>query len=235
MGQNNCRTIASQLAKNGKCGTDLLDMSYTAATQMIEDHLSWHMCPGDDLVSWTSSLLFALQHAIRRKTKDLPPPSSAEICICVIDTFKFDSGLFRSASALMQQFGISVVTCYNYKPEDLAHEYLTQGTLNITGKSATTSLESLIDAGMYELFPELETSKDFLYTRVLELRANFFASVFPTSDAAFARIKLLASKCFRDDWVWPLTIILLTLRRRDYKEIFSLSGIPLSLSGMSLS
>jgi len=230
MGKNDSELITSELARKGTSGADLSDMGDTAAAEMITEHLAWCSFKGADLVSWTTSLLFALQLAIYRKAKDHYNPTAASIWICVVDTSMFDSGLFHSAADLMRRYGIQKVGIYKYGPEDLAHEYLMQGTIHIIGNSATTSLESLIGAGLYKHFSDLRRPEKapFLHTRVLELRVAFLGRFTSTSTKSFASIKSLASKGFGDTWVLPMTIAFLTLRRRYDREIFPLLEIPLS-------
>jgi hypothetical protein len=92
-------------------------------------------------------------------------------------TRKIARGSFLPASILMIYFGIETVDKYNYTPEDLRDEYLSQGTVDIYARSTTTTLVALIRDGLYDLIPELniESKKTFLWSRVKELREELFA------------------------------------------------------------
>lgn len=63
---------------------------------MLNWHLRWSGKPEDpdNLVSWTSSLLFVLQYIFYRHTRWKDRSSLDKIYLCVIDTVSFPNGVF---------------------------------------------------------------------------------------------------------------------------------------------
>lgn len=82
---------------------DILAMEQDQAANMLGMHLD-SRCPGkshsDNLISWTSSLLFAIQYAIFRGWRDSRSPS--EVMICVIETAKFPQAQFARDTWLIE-------------------------------------------------------------------------------------------------------------------------------------
>ncbi|KAJ6441760.1 hypothetical protein O9K51_05311 [Purpureocillium lavendulum] len=167
----------------------------------------------DNLVSWSSSLLCAIQHAAWRcRTQGLDP---GEARVCAVDTRRFPRGQFARDAQLLRAYGDVVSGPWgepysemfldaglgpyddddggggggggsndetewwedgNEEEEDgdereererrrrrrrrrsRANDngrYLSQGAVNIEGRSCTTSLRDLEAAGLYRLYPEL--------------------------------------------------------------------------------
>ena len=83
---------------------DLLSLPKDQAIDMLYTHLTKPCCGGEDsdnLMSWTSSLLFAIQYAIWRRRKFGCNP--ADIKICAIDTRRFPQGQFAPDLWLLQR------------------------------------------------------------------------------------------------------------------------------------
>ena len=145
---------------------------------MLEDHLTW-WTPRDDrpfteFTSWISSLLFAVQLAVRktRRSKKQPFKSEEEdVKLCVLDTSNLGTikQNFFAAKNLINHFGIDEVTYEWYTTE-----YLYHAALNVRDSSSTVSLFALRIGGLFELLPwfDIEETKTKLYGRVKELRAT---------------------------------------------------------------
>lgn len=109
-GRSNDDTVASPVSVNKTPGSkiDLLFMSNAAATSMLFRHLKWLSFDPenpDSLMSWTTSLLFAIQYALWMWNRaDCTPASLNKIKICVVDTTKFPRGQFVQDLRLIQAF-----------------------------------------------------------------------------------------------------------------------------------
>ncbi|SRR6266536_1548119 len=166
---NGCSTeidIKSAAVCSGKDDRDLFSLDRETAASMLDGH-TWKNLESDNLMSWTSSSLFAVQHGIYRKATDFGSPNLSVIRICVLDTRKVDRGSFLPAVALLKAYGIP--STGKLRHEYYHGEYLSQGTLEVWHKSASTSLEALICRGLHDLFPPFadESTKGSLYNRVL--------------------------------------------------------------------
>lgn len=134
-----------------------------------------------NIFRWTSSLLAVIKHAT--KLSHLGADLSS-LKICIADTRMFPRGQFApgkwvidscdpiNTSELSPQSPQSPTTSFrrSYAANE-AREYLrfylgngeggedyfmSQGKLHIADRSSTVSLEDLIDAGLYQLYPELD-------------------------------------------------------------------------------
>lgn len=109
---NGCSTeisISSAVIRYGKDHNDLLSLDKSRATSMLRDHLLWQNLHSDNLMSWTSSFMFAVQLGIYRYTTDRSRPELSEIRICILDTRNFPRGSFVPAVALLKAYGIQVL------------------------------------------------------------------------------------------------------------------------------
>ncbi len=70
----------------------------------IWGHLRWRNFPDDNLVSWTSSLLFAIQYIFYRHNHQRSRPSYASIMICILDTRDLQYGAFIRDLDLIKSF-----------------------------------------------------------------------------------------------------------------------------------
>lgn len=139
----------------------------------------------DNLVSWTSSLLFAIQYAVWKVRLGADP---SDIKICAVDTRMFPRGQFAHDKWLIETCNSSGSTSSTGKHLDLNEtsarelfrlppederlnngEFLSQGEVHITGRSCTTSLADLENAGLYQLYPEM-LGGDGWTDRLKELR-----------------------------------------------------------------
>ncbi|EPE33950.1 hypothetical protein GLAREA_06963 [Glarea lozoyensis ATCC 20868] len=186
-GRNDDCVIASTMAVMSLQDSriDLLSLPKNQATSILHAHLT-KSCWGsgaasDNLMSWTSSLLFAIQYAIWRR--DTFKSNPEDIRICAIDTMKFPRGQFVQ--------DLSLITAYQQEIENLEGreknlfqlrrddtryhngEYFSQGTVNIAGRSSMASLKSLKGFGLFKLYPEFDVEmmgKSRWTNRVRDLR-----------------------------------------------------------------
>ena len=68
---------------------------------MLENHLLWKNSSGDQLISWTNSLLFALQHAIREDHQ-----GGSKVQIRILDTSKIETCPVFAASDLLRIYNV---------------------------------------------------------------------------------------------------------------------------------
>lgn len=199
---------------------DIFSRDPQEAIKMLESHLLWENLPTDNMVSWTSSFLFAIQHAIRRTQTDRPRSAPGSVYVSIVDTRELPRGSFLSAVALLEAFNLE--SKGKLKHDYYHGEYLSQGKMEITDCAVvSTTLESLVKHGLYKLYPPFadETRKGLLRRRVLELRLTFKSTPeVPTLDEIhFAQA--MAVGCFRKIGIRPIIMmILLSLKPRRHLE-----------------
>jgi hypothetical protein len=152
--------------------------------RLIWGHLTWQHLSRDNLMSWTNSLLFAIQYAFYRHAHSSDNSDFKDINIMVIDTAEYPEGTFTR--------DMDLINAYSTYSEDLEYfgqlrtnkshdgeafyfgEFLSQGALTISGRSKIVSAQSMIDAGLLELRFSFRQSyknpKKELAKKVLELR-----------------------------------------------------------------
>jgi hypothetical protein len=169
--------VASQQASEGKGAPpiiDLLKLDKDTAHSVLKNHLTWNP-RSSNLVSWTSSILFAIQHALRKSVNGYwPAENSSDIIIYILDTRELPPGSFLPATALLK--ALEVEEDNKFKHENYHGEYLSQGWLNVPDNAMTKiTLKSLEERDLYELYPDFEEKekKKYLRSRVNELRYRF--------------------------------------------------------------
>lgn len=185
-GINDGNVIASTASRYGlryNSRNDILGKEKQMAAKLLHTHLTKSCFNGeghDNLVSWTSSLLFAIQYAIWRAHIGRRPTS--EVKICAINTSEFPSGQFMRDTTLLEAYraaaeeaGGSVSQFFQFRLNRNQYyngEYLSQGKLDHAGRSCMISLEQLIRAGLYQLYPEFndEAGRNEWTNRVRDLR-----------------------------------------------------------------
>lgn len=126
---------------------DVFRLQPWKAAKRLNEHLRWWPSHELDcnLMSWTRSLLFALQHGLRRHHTDPNKPDLSHISFLILDTRDFPRGTFvknlepksrEPPSPSKERHGI------------LLWEYLTQGEMDVKGRCVVTNMQSLIDAGL---------------------------------------------------------------------------------------
>jgi hypothetical protein len=223
---------------------DLLRLPWDKAASMLWGHLEWTNRKDDNLMSWTSSLLFAVQHGHYRHRTDKDKPDYSDIRICIVDTRKFPRGTFAKDLELMKVF-LGDDKVRSFRNMRLGHggyyfgEYLSQGRLNIESRSAHTSLRLLLDMGLYDLEPRFQHEESGLPNakRVVALRQPFKASPLVTCQASKMDVRkaiTAAQASFGDDYALPFALMLLSLCPRPERDRAILAGFEATFTGTCL-
>lgn len=187
-GETNHSWVKSMVARNATNAVDLFQHGDKKAAGIINRHLRWKAGSDDNLVSWTSSLLFALVYIFHLHANTSHASEFEKIRICVVDTSGFPELTFMQDMDLIRE--------YEAFDDDLrrmgnlrtgkrgAHsgtyyfgEYLSQGALNIEGRCQIVTASKLIEAGLYDIVPTFQEysqwakcAKPLWADPVLELR-----------------------------------------------------------------
>ncbi|RAQ52006.1 hypothetical protein AFGD_006333 [Aspergillus flavus] len=227
---------------------DLFQLDPIIAADRLNQHLRWmsgheQRC---NLMSWTSSLLFALQYGLYRHSMDRGEPQLEEISLFIIDTRGFPEGTFVQDLEIMKVFETYHDALKNFGKlrggENYFGEYLTQGELDIEGRCVKVSLQRMIDLGLFELHSGLGNRDGWnrWASRVTELRLDFqTGSPNPTTRSVVRKAITLAQSCFGDRWAAPLAAMLLALQPREQNDAIIIAGFsamfsPVEIAGLSL-
>ncbi|KAL4779832.1 hypothetical protein BJX76DRAFT_65965 [Aspergillus varians] len=222
--------------------TDIYHLPTQKGAAQLLNHLLWQQGHqnGCNLMSWTSSLLFALQFALYRHSKD--GDDLRQIQLIILDTSCFPPGTFIQDMEIMRSFQDADHRIRKFvefrESEYYFGEYLTQGRLAIQGKCVCTSVQRLIDLGLFELQPALADREQWQWwpKRVLEFREEFLAAKYmPTTDEDVETAVDIAVQCFGGRWMVPVAIMLLALqpRRRNDKVIIQRFKAQFSMRDVS--
>jgi hypothetical protein len=136
--------------------------------RMLKDHLCSKNNKNDNFISWTSSLVFALKHAIHEFAGGKNPSTNDTM---IRGMRMVDSGLFIPRTTCLQ-----VCDIHNHPEVRLDREhgrYLSQGILDlINGDAIVTTLEDLVQLGLGNLYPPLtqDAQMSHLYIDVQRVR-----------------------------------------------------------------
>lgn len=232
---------ASGAGNPGLCG-DLFSYPVKEAGKNLCHHLNWvlsHECKCN-LISWTSSLLFALQYGFYRHQGDKMKRKSplSEIKIMVVDTRGLPPGTFVKDVEIMRAMTLDLPRVAGLPRREDLHgflsfrenprkygkrhyfgEYLSQGDLRLEGRCAQAPMNILTDLGLFDLQPGFKDEAEWaLWVKpVLRLRVPFgkldmFPPIVPSTDQAQVRRAIvLASACFGDHFTVPVAAMLLAL------------------------
>jgi hypothetical protein len=134
---------------------------------MLYRHLMWLESSSDNLVSWTSSLLFALVYVFSLHANSRDGSTFDNIFLCIVDTTSFPEGVFlrdmdlicayRSFDADLEDFeGLRSKKHNTHSGSYYFGEYLSQGALKIEDRCQIVSAQAIIDKGLYDLQPKFE-------------------------------------------------------------------------------
>ncbi|KAL8982341.1 MAG: hypothetical protein Q9177_005302 [Variospora cf. flavescens] len=185
--------VKSKDAKSGEpnSSTDVFARDSTSVAEMLNRHLRW--CKGDNFdnfVSWTSSLLFAIQYIFYRRT--LNSLDIQDIYLCIIDTLAFPRATFLKDMDLIDTYSAQddALRRFRILRENPARrfqgyyyfgEYLSQGALKVDGNCSIVSARVIVDQGLFYLQSKLKESmlaaKTGWADAVLRLREPFYQVV----------------------------------------------------------
>ncbi|KAK3904858.1 hypothetical protein C8A05DRAFT_13283 [Staphylotrichum tortipilum] len=229
------------------CSQDIFSRNDQQVAAMINRHLRWMHGPEDNLVSWTSSLLFALVYIFHLHASTKDGSVMDDISLCVIDTTKFPRGVFLRDMDLIFAYrsfdtGLKSFEELRQKKHKVFSgsyyfgEYLSQGALNIDGRCRIVSAQRIVDEGLYDLEPEFEEflewgsqEKALWAEPVVAHRELFNRSRAEPQGASMEELEAAVNigQLFGPEWRLPVAANLLALRSRPSRD----SGIVLSLRG----
>ncbi|KAF5661558.1 hypothetical protein FCIRC_11798 [Fusarium circinatum] len=212
---------------------NILSLDDRSASGMLYNHLERKDCfngsgsfndgrKEDNLVSWTSSLMNAIQYAIWRSHVGHTPASN--VYICAVDTRKFPQGQFARDMWLLETYAHPKSNWFRLEnPEYDNGEYLSQGVIHHGGRSSVFSLRDLVSAGLYELYPEFAepSAKDSWTNRVLELRVNWTEEC-RISDKRFDHACEIARGLLHEIDIWDAILLLLTFKKHHSTNWYNL-------------
>lgn len=179
-------------AQGWSCQPSVGQMPVGPTKYMIGIHLLWRDLEFDQLLSWTTSLLFAIEHALGRRAR-----GETGIKIAMIDTRKAYSYIdgkrvpaafypaldVRDAFEVHEWRGWGDQRSQDLRPRRFTHELLSTGTVHVDeDEMSHISLQNdVINKGFFEVFPEFQVDASYepskLYTRLVALRKTLFPAV----------------------------------------------------------
>ena len=203
--------------------------------ELVNRHLRWdyQKYKLDNLVSWTSSMLFALQYAFYRNSKHGTPLS--QIKLCMVDTKYLPANVVIKDMGLIDAFaehdesGLvwdlpSLQLLRNkrhstYVGSFYFGEYLSQGALKIEGHCKVVTIQKLVQAGLTRLRPELpifNNVKEHWANKVIAMRQTFSpmseGSILLPDSIVDGAISI--GDLFGPRWKLPMTTAFLALENR---------------------
>jgi hypothetical protein len=209
---------------------DLFSMPANEAADILNQHLQWDRRHDkrDNLMSWTSSLLVAILYGLfRSQSIECGRSDLSNIFLCVVDTRRFPRGSFLQDLPLIEEFHNKVhPPSQSYTLRDLKRlrertefyfgEYLSQGRLDILGRSSHATLGKMIELGLPDVCPGLSDLNFKWAKRVTEYRRNYLESskTYATSALQIRKAMTIAQACFDDEFSLPITAMLLGMQAR---------------------
>ncbi|GKU08055.1 hypothetical protein FLAG1_10098 [Fusarium langsethiae] len=228
-GNNTSNIIASEGYLNSR--VDIFSPKRHNPSGMLYGHLigPYTSTRDGNLVSWSSSLMFVIQCANYRCYQN--SIGVGNVYICAVDTTKFPKRQFVRDKYLMQRFPGSSEEEVNFhrfrfnNPDYDNGEYLSQGILNLQGRSCTMSLENLETAGFGSLYSKLDVSLGGAAARagtpwanyVKDLRWTWQDEYTSASPQLGSAIKI-AQKCVTSFDKTDMALLLLAFRNRKLKN-----------------
>ncbi|SMR54502.1 unnamed protein product [Zymoseptoria tritici ST99CH_1E4] len=210
-------------AKLGSAAEDLFQTSDVAATAAeIANHLWWRRGDrADNLVSWTSSLLFAIQYMIYRRRLESDGSDLDEIMLCILDTSDYPAGTFACDMDLIKAFyaeSEDLQKLHRMRTGGIYYygEYLSQGSIKIEGKCKIVSAQAMLDCGLASLWasfdPEFEGENRWAKA-VVQIRQSLLCSETSSDDIddEQADIAVRIAELFGSRWRLPMAVNLLAL------------------------
>ncbi|KAG7038428.1 hypothetical protein JMJ78_0000964 [Colletotrichum scovillei] len=225
LGTTNQTEVCSEAARiSPEHLRDLYQLPSQQAAQLLNTHL-WGNCSHSgldrcNLVSWTSSLLVALQLGFFCHGRSWEPQELSQIKILMIDTRQFDSRVFaRDLQAIaafkdVSEVGTGLRLLYEWRSSGRFYpaEYLSQGKLIISPeKSCQVSMQELVNRGIRNVCSGLGNDAywDQWAIRVRDLRAEL-KSQSPPIRSTDVQAAINVAKAF-EHFEIPGVIMLLSL------------------------
>lgn len=219
---------------------DTFSRSQSHMANMLDRHLSRKEGKFDNFVSWTSSLLYAIQYLFFRHHEERTPLD--KINLYIIDTTKLPAGAFIRDMDLLTVYspfnaGLQKLQCARDSvqrdtsqptlPEFLRSsyfgEYLSQGALRIEDGCSAVSAQDILDAGLFDLRVEFKASRRFnlgLEDRVKHLRKAFAqCENIPRNIGREIQTAIAIGNLFGADWSVPVAAGLMALRPCQQEDI----------------
>ncbi|KAK3361868.1 hypothetical protein B0T24DRAFT_538371 [Lasiosphaeria ovina] len=219
-------SLGSISAKSWRSKVDFLSRGEEEAAGMLHGHLT-KSCfgagiDGDNLVSWSSSLIFVIQYAIWRCYHRRC--ANSEVKICAVDTTKFPQGQFVRDMTLIRAYRQTsnleneIRRFFHFRLDNPCYdngEYLSQGELHHRGRSCVFSLDQLTEAGLHGLYPEFaeNTAKNKWTNRVRDLRSGW-SNEHTTTQLDIERALGVARACFSIFIATDVALLLLSFKNR---------------------
>ncbi|KAJ5463673.1 hypothetical protein N7475_008617 [Penicillium sp. IBT 31633x] len=216
----------SKDAKNRKPDSimDIFSQPQNSVADMLSRHLWWETEDRPhNFLSWTSSLLFAIQYIFYRFHND--PLSLQDIQIYIVDTTEFPNGVFARDLDLIKIFSPrnenlqSLQKLRNRKPTGHSGlyfgEYLSQGALKIKDKCGFVSAQDFVGPQLFRLRPEFERAleTDMGWAKeVVRLREIFYRSAETEGRIGDLQAAIHLGDLFGGCWALPIVISLMALR-----------------------
>lgn len=211
----------------------------------LNEHLRWQpKSYGDPFISWTTSLLVAIQYAIYKHKTECAELST--IHLCIIDTTLFPNGVFMKDLDLIEEFHdkvpdhypvISKGGQYDWKGRglnnfrELRHkqhkdylgvyyfgEYLSQGQTNIKDRSRTVPCDKIINHNLFTFMPqfkdEIEGKTLFWANTVIKLRQPFYDTEQEEIHSSDFNDAMFMAFDFTSAWFLPMLANILALSPR---------------------
>ena len=223
---------------------DIFRLPRADAAELLNSHFRWWRRhePECNLISWTSSLLYVLQYGFYRHRID--NLNLAQIYLHVLDTRGFPEGTFIKDIEIMKVFdeyskaGWKTLTDFFQLRKIGVYyfgEYLSQGKLSLKGCCVRTSMERMVDLGLFELRPELKDESEWNQwaKRVVSLRESLETSrlAHRVTQSELCRAFTIAQRCFGDRWVVPMAAMLLALKHRENNDPVIVDGFAARFTG----
>lgn len=220
---------------------DLLALKFEEAADLLDKHLNWKCSRSEcNLMSWTSSLLFAIQYGLFRYTNDRPKPALSKVLLLIVNTSDFPKGTFLRDLEAIEAFkeysrsspGLNGMHSLRKGGKYYFGEYLSQGRLNVDGKCSQTSIQQMIDSGLFDLSP---TFKDVpcnkWATAVVDFRTIVKKLSSNTKPSDVRKAITIAQASFGGQWVLPVAAMLLSLEPRQRPDRVIIDGFRAMFSG----
>ncbi|KAM0259731.1 hypothetical protein ACHAQJ_003165 [Trichoderma viride] len=203
----------------------------------LNEHLRWwSKSKGDPFISWTTSLLVAIQYAIYKHKKEAANLNT--IYLCIVDTTLFPNGVFMKDLYLMEEFQYQDKDSGDRDLSDFRQlrkrehrtysgvyyfgEYLSQGQTNISGRSCTVPCDKIINNHLFAMMPQFEAEMEgetlSWADAVIKIREPFYVTEQEAiHNSEFYEAMAIASE-FDTRWILPMLANLLALSPRTARD-----------------